>query len=164
MDPKLLLDALMMLLLAAVLAYAVLLNRQLGMLRKNRDDLAKLITHFNEATVRAESSIPKLRKAADEAGLVLADRVEKAHALRDDLAFMIERADTMATRLEASVRTARSESKATPRPAAAPSAGTAAAPAAAAATSAGRAPAVEDSDDERSEAERQLLRALQSVR
>jgi hypothetical protein len=153
MDYTIILDIIVSLLLAATIGYAILLNRRLNSLRKNRDDLAKLIMNFNEATVRAEQSIPKLRKAAEESGLSLQDRVEKAQALRDDLAFMIERADTMANRLENGVRSARTEAKPgaaapKPRPAAPSSAGQGSS----------------GFDDERSEAERELLRALQSVR
>jgi hypothetical protein len=156
MEYTIILDMIVAVLLAATIGYAVMLNRRLSALRKNRDDLAKLILNFNDATVRAEQSIPKLRKAAEEAGTSLQERVEKAQALRDDLAFMIERADTMANRLENGVRSARSEA----RPAAA---------APAAAPRARPAPmsmpqSAGDLEDERSEAERELLRALQSVR
>ena len=165
MDWKLLLDLVVSGLLVATITYAVRLNNRLGALRKNRDDLAKTIVAFNEATVRAESSIPKLKRAAEEAGAGLQERVEKAHSLRDDLAFMIERADAMANRLENAVRSARTD----PRPAggAAPPAGPRPGTSRAAqqATVAAAAAAAEDVDaDERSEAERELLRALQSMR
>lgn len=170
MDWKILLDLLVSVLLIATIGYAVMLNQRLTQLRKNRDDLAKIIVSFNEATVRAESSIPKLRKAADDAGQSLQERVEKAQSLRDDLAFMIERADTMANRLENAVRSARTEvrtgpagGKETARVTAQaeperPSRGSRAATVAAAAA------ASEVDVDERSEAERELLRALQSMR
>jgi hypothetical protein len=114
LDWKIILDLLVSVLLVATIGYAVMLNQRLTQLRKNRDDLAKIIVSFNEATVRAESSIPKLRKAAEDAGQSLQERVEKAQSLRDDLAFMIERADTMANRLENAVRSARTEVKGAP--------------------------------------------------
>ena len=106
MEYTIILDVIVSLLLAGTITYAVMLNRRLSALRRNRDDLAKLILNFNEATVRAEQSIPKLRKAAEEAGMSLQERVEKAQALRDDLAFMIERADTMAPPVAPSVASA----------------------------------------------------------
>jgi hypothetical protein len=163
MDYKLVLDIIIAILLAATIGYAVLLNNRLSQLRKNRDDLARLVAAFNDATARAEAGIPKLKRATEEAGSTLQERVEKAQSLRDDLAFMIERADAMANRLEGSVRTARSEVKPSPGTAA-PS--PAAAPRPVAARSAAPTPMAvdEDVDDERSEAERELLRALQSVR
>jgi chromosome segregation ATPase len=187
-DWKVALDIVVSLLLIATIGYAVMLNSRLSSLRKNRDDLAKTIINFNEATVRAESSIPKLRKAAEEAGQTLQERVEKAQSLRDDLAFMIERADTMANRLENAVRNARPDGRAESRvdsradnraesrssgPAVSAPAPGLAAPAAPArggsraaqqAAIAAAAASAEAEDDERSEAERELLRALQSMR
>lgn len=176
-DWKIILDLLVSVLLVATIGYAVMLNQRLTQLRKNRDDLAKIIVSFNEATVRAESSIPKLRKAAEDSGQSLQERVEKAQSLRDDLAFMIERADTMANRLENAVRSARTEVKgAAPVPPPVPRAQTGGSPAASlsspglaaasarAATMAAAAAASEMDVDDRSEAERELLRALQSMR
>jgi hypothetical protein len=173
MDDKLnlLLDVIIIVLLAATIVYAVILNSRLAQLRDNRDDLARLVAAFNDATARAESGIPKLRRAAEEAGNALQERVEKAQTLRDDLAFMIERADSMAGKLENSVRQAREEA----RPAAPPPAMPQVAPARASRAKASAEPAPMPAepepdladpidDDERSEAERELLRALQAVR
>ncbi|MCA1941274.1 MAG: DUF6468 domain-containing protein, partial [Caenispirillum bisanense] len=114
MDLKLILDVVVVLLLIPTIVFAVILNNRLGVLRKNRDELARLIAHFNEATVRAESGIPRLRKAAEDAGKGLQDRVERANALRDDLAFLCERADETALKLEQTLRAARNEMKAVP--------------------------------------------------
>jgi hypothetical protein len=172
MDDKLnlLLDVIIIVLLAATIVYAVILNSRLAQLRDNRDDLARLVAAFNDATARAESGIPKLRRAAEEAGNALQERVEKAQTLRDDLAFMIERADSMAGKLENSVRQAREEA----RPAAPAPAMPQVAPARATRGKASAEPApmpaepepdlADPMDDERSEAERELLRALQAVR
>ncbi|HMA49371.1 MAG TPA: DUF6468 domain-containing protein [Magnetospirillaceae bacterium] len=173
MDDKLnlLLDVIIIVLLAATIVYAVILNSRLAQLRDNRDDLARLVAAFNDATARAESGIPKLRRAAEDAGNALQERVEKAQTLRDDLAFMIERADSMAGKLENSVRQARDEVRpATPAPAM-PQVAPARGPRAAKAVEPPPPPPEpaepdfsEGGDDERSEAERELLRALQAVR
>jgi hypothetical protein len=178
-DWKIFLDLVVSILLIATIGYAVMLNQRLTQLRKNRDDLAKIIVSFNEATVRAESSIPKLRKAAEDAGMSLQERVEKAQSLRDDLAFMIERADTMANRLENGVRSARTEVRTSPAAAKETprvsngngggngsdrSSGTERTQNSRAATVAAAAAASELDVDDRSEAERELLRALQSMR
>jgi hypothetical protein len=170
MDWKIVLDLVVSVLLIATIGYAVMLNQRLTQLRKNRDDMAKIIVSFNEATVRAESSIPKLKKAAEDSGMALQERVEKAQSLRDDLAFMIERADTMANRLENAVKGARSESR--PQVTAqtrsgggmAPPPASASPQSARAATVAAAAASADAELDERSEAERELLRALQSMR
>lgn len=170
MDWKIFLDLVVSILLIATIGYAVMLNQRLTQLRRNRDDLAKIIVSFNEATVRAESSIPKLRKAAEDAGMSLQERVEKAQSLRDDLAFMIERADTMANRLENGVRSARTEvrtppaAKETSRVTTGTMSSERPSQNSRAATVAAAAAASEQDVDERSEAERELLRALQSMR
>jgi hypothetical protein len=170
---RLVLDGIVVVFLVATIVYLLIVNDRLKQLRRKGDDLAKVIAMFNEATSRAEAGIPKLRKAAEETGVALQERVEKAQSLRDDLAFMIERADAMADRLEQAVRVAREEIRTpaptTAVPAAGPVVRTApprmAPPAAAAAPAPAPAPVAEpDPDDERSEAERELLRALQSVR
>lgn len=205
------LDLAIILLLILTIIYAVILNRRLTMLRRSRDELAKVVSSFNEATMRAEAGIPKLKKATIEANTALHDRVEKAHTLRDDLAFMIERAEEMADRLEDAVRVGRSEGAqlASPATAARPTLASRPAlaqpdPSVAARTLAGAALAASDdpeidlraaigaaraeakvsgqrepgpnfaqsrpaaqisvNEDERSEAERELLKALQSAR
>jgi len=161
MDYKLVLDVIVAALLVVTIVYLWMLSQRLSQLRSNRDDLAKVVMSFNDATARAEAGIPKLRKAAEETGQALQERVEKAQSLRDDLAFMIERADAMADRLEEAVRVAREEIRAPAtavRPAAPRMAPVPPAPPPAAAA------AQPELDDERSEAERELLRALQSVR
>ncbi len=179
MEWKVVLDLIVTVLLITTIGYAIMLNQRLTQLRKNRDDFAKIVQSFNDSTLRAESSIPKLRKAAEDAGMALQERVEKAHSLRDDLAFMIERADTMANRLENSVRTARAEVR--PAASAPGGAAVAAVPGGALASrpppasfslsgTGSRSPASPSSldggggDDDRSEAERELLRALQAMR
>ncbi len=101
------LDVAIILLLVPTIIYAVILNRRLSALRNSKDELAKVVSSFNEATMRAEAGIPKLKKANLEANNALQERVEKAHTLRDDLAFMIERAEETADRLEGAVRTSR---------------------------------------------------------
>jgi cell division septum initiation protein DivIVA len=171
MDYKLVLDLIIAILLAATIAYAAVLNSKLNQLRKNRDDLAKLVSSFNDATARAEAGIPKLKRASEEASSTLIDRVEKAQSLRDDLAFMIERADAMANRLEGSVRTARGETKPSPAPASNTPLRSPANNRTVSSPSKGAMPTLTASrddddtlDDDRSEAERELLRALQAVR
>ncbi len=103
------LDIVVILLLVPTIVYAIILNRRLTALRRSREELSKVVNSFNEATMRAEAGIPKLKKATTEANHTLKDRVEKAQTLRDDLAFMIERAEELAGRLEGAVRAARNE-------------------------------------------------------
>lgn len=118
MNISIILDILVISLLVPTIIFAVILNNRLSILRKNREELVRLVAAFNDATVRAESGIPRLRKASEDASKALQEKVERAQILRDDLAFMIERADTSAGRLETSVKQARGEIKSTRAPAA----------------------------------------------
>ena len=100
MSIELFINIVVICLLVPTIVFAVVLNKRLEILRNSRADLGRLIEAFNDATTRAESGIPKLKQAADSAGSLLRDQIQKAQTLRDDMSFMIERADTMMQRLE----------------------------------------------------------------
>ncbi len=194
MSVELLLNVIIICLLVPTIIFAVILNKRLEVLRSSRNDLGRLIEAFNEATTRAEAGIPRLKQAADSAGAHLKEQIQKAQALRDDMAFMVERAEASTARLEGALRpSARSASEKAPAEAA---------PAVRAEPRGRKRPLVEnpdeimssavsvaedilrdnpvrsaknpkkggggfnppEADDERSEAERELLKALQSMR
>lgn len=96
------LNLIVIVLLIPTIVFAVVLNRRLEILRNSRNDLGRLIEAFNEATTRAESGIPRLKQAADSTGNSLKEQIQKAQTLRDDLAFMIERAEATAGKMEQS--------------------------------------------------------------
>ena len=106
------LDVLVAVLLVITIGYAMVLNRRLGRLRRDKSELEKLAATFGRATARAEESIGKLKKTAD----ALKERIDNAQALRDDLAFLIDRGGSAADRLEETVRDARKEGASRPRP------------------------------------------------
>lgn len=138
------LDVVLIVLLAATLFHAVRLERALGVLKRDRATLESLVAGFNASTRQAERGIERLRATADGAGQQVARQAEAAMALKDDLAFLTERGERLADRLDGLVRTA--------RPLAAEAAMTAA-------------PEPETPDPRlRSQAERDLLRALRVAR
>lgn len=114
MSVELLINIVVICLLVPTIIFAVILNKRLEILRNSRADLGRLIEAFNDATTRAESGIPRLKQAADSAGSQLKDQIQKAQTLRDDLAFMIERADMVVARLENSMRSAPRAAEASP--------------------------------------------------
>jgi hypothetical protein len=101
------LEAVLILLLAATLFHALRLERALGVLKRDRAVLEELVEGFNESTRQAETGIERLRHAADGAGRQMARQIETAQRLRDDLAFLADRSDRLAERLESAVRSAR---------------------------------------------------------
>ena len=96
---SLLIESLLVLLLAATIYFAIRLNRRLTVLRVEKEQLEKLITQFELVADRAHSSLSGLRATADQVKSDLDDATNKSHAMRDELAFLIERADTNAEKL-----------------------------------------------------------------
>ena len=94
-------DGAVALLLAAVIVYAVRLNRRLDRLRDGQAELAQLVARFDEAASHAERSVVRMGEAAADQGRALGAAIGEAQALRDELAFMIERADVLIERLGA---------------------------------------------------------------
>ena len=124
-------------LLAAALPFVLRLERALSALRRDRAALDGSAAGLAEATRLAEAASLRLRASAEGAGRQVAEKLAAAEPLRDDLQYLVERAEAIADRLDGLVRVARTAS---PRadaalPAAAPAPG-------------------------RSRAERDLMRAL----
>ena len=84
MDYKLVLDVMVSALLLVTIVYAWVLNQRLSQLRRNRDDLAKVVASFNDATARAEAGIPKLRKASEEGLKLLQPILQQVDAAHKD--------------------------------------------------------------------------------
>ena len=141
---SLVLDILVAGLLVITISYAVMLNRRLRVMRQDKTDLEKLAAKFADSTIRAEESITRLRNTADE----LKKRIDSAQNLRDDLAFLIDRGGSTADRLEENVRVARMKAPPGPREEK-PEKGT---------KNRSR------EEDVKTDAERELIKALQSAR
>ena len=91
-------------LLALTVFHAFRLEKALGVLRRDRAALEELIAGFNESTRQAEGGIDRLRAVADGAGRQIARHVDQAKALQGDLAFLTERGEKLADRLDGLVR------------------------------------------------------------
>ena len=100
-------ELLLILLLVAFISYAIILNRRLGSIRESKSELEKVVNAFTEATSRADRSLKSLRMTADQTGRSLQHNIIKAQSLRDELSFLIERADRLAGKLENSIRSKR---------------------------------------------------------
>jgi len=164
------LDIVLAVLLVATIGYAMVLNRKLGNLRRHKEELERLAATFADSTARAKDSITHLKNSTAD----LQADTAKAAGLKDDLKYLIDRGTSAADRLEAAVRESRGEDEAwrhhgvaSPRQtvetvdeATARAGGNAPMPSAA-----NNFPAeVEDRDDAKSQAEKELIEALRSVR
>lgn len=137
-----LLELVLLGLLGATLVHAIRLERALRSIRQDRAAFGEAIAGFDQSAREAEQGVGRLRSICADAAQALTRRVEQGAALKDDLAFLIERGESIADRLETLVRTARSAAPASPAPAP---------------------PAPEPAGKLRSQAERDLLLALRSV-
>ena len=96
---SLLIEGLLVLLLTVTIYCAVRLNKRLAVLRVEKEQLEKLIKQFEIVADRAQSSLSGLKATADQVKSDLDDATHKSHAMRDELAFLIERADINAEKL-----------------------------------------------------------------
>ena len=104
-------------LLLAVAFHAVRLERALGVLKHDRAALEAMVAGFDEATRAAGQGLARLRDAAESVGRQLAQQTDAASRLKDDLAFLASRGESLADRLEDRVRSAKQVSASdTPAP------------------------------------------------
>lgn len=97
---SILFELLLVSMLAIMIYYAWRLNEKLSDLKKDKFELEKLLTTFALSTERAEDSILRIKSKTSETVKVLEEKVVSAVTLRDELSFMVERANEMANRLE----------------------------------------------------------------
>tara|TARA_R110002012_G_scaffold41259_9_gene113070 strand:- start:2549 stop:3100 length:552 start_codon:yes stop_codon:yes gene_type:complete len=95
----LILDGFLILLLLATIVYAMILNRKLNRLRGNHEEMDVFVDKLNVACARAEAATAGLRNAGESGKSVFKESASKAEALRDELAFLVERADIVSGRL-----------------------------------------------------------------
>jgi hypothetical protein len=143
------LDGLLVVLLMATLFHAIRLERALGALKRDRSALESLVGTFNASTHAAETGIERLRVATDGAGRQIQRQIDAATTLKEDLTFLVQRSEGLADRLDELVRAARPTDPPISRP------------------SGVRPETQRTRDDEprlRSQAERDLLKALRMVK
>ena len=97
------LDGVVATLLIVTIGYAMVLNRKITGLRRDRAALERLAATFTESTARAGTHLAELHKTAS----TLQSKIETATTLRDDLAFLVDRGTTAADKLESAVRHSR---------------------------------------------------------
>ncbi len=96
-----LLDFLIVGLLMANITYCWVLNKRIKILQDGKSELANLLKYFDEATIRASESIVALQTASKKIGENIQARIDKVNYLMDDLAFMVEKGNKLADKLDA---------------------------------------------------------------
>lgn len=104
-------DGIVSVLLVITIGYAIVLNRRLKALRRDKAELQALVKTLAEASQSAEAGVQALKQAAEDVGRQLEKKVQDARSLRDDLAYMVDRGGDLADRLEGTIRTRRETAK-----------------------------------------------------
>ena len=101
------LELVLVALLAITLVHAVRLERALRAMRNDRASLGDAIAGFDDSARQAEAGIGRLHSVSAETAQALAQRLEQGATLKDDLSFLIERSESLADRLDTLVRAGR---------------------------------------------------------
>ena len=104
---SLIMDASVALLLSVTIYYCIRLNKRVQLLQDSKSELAQLIYQFDESTKQATVSIQEIHKASKKINENMQLKLDKANYLADDLAFMIERANKTADRIEQQLNSGR---------------------------------------------------------
>ncbi len=140
-----LLEIVLLGMLAFTLLHAIRLERALAGLRRDRAALGEAVTGVTASARHAEQGMSTLHQLAHAAAEQVGRKIEAAATVRDDLAYLADRGEALADRLEGLVRSGRTYDRA-----------------------GGEAPASvltgEGAPKLRSQSERQLLQALRGTR
>lgn len=103
---SIILDIIVAGLLVMTIGYAMVLNKKISGLRRDKAQLEKLASTFSAATAKAGTHLSDLQKTAS----MLEGQIKTATTLRDDLAFLVDRGGRTADKLENAVRHSRDDS------------------------------------------------------
>ena len=92
-------DGILIILLSATIFCAVSLSRRLASLRSDKKNLEKLMSEFHHISEKADKSLTGIRATAEEVSRELAEANAKSRSMRDELAFLVERADRLAEKI-----------------------------------------------------------------
>lgn len=96
MSEAMMIDAVVVILLAATIYYAFRLDRRLQGMRNVQAELANVIRELNTAAARAEAGIQGLKAAANSTGQQLEDKIRNARIVGDELAILLKTSERAA--------------------------------------------------------------------
>jgi hypothetical protein len=94
-------------LLSATLFYAMRLERTIGVLRNDRVALGDVLSSIRNALDDAERGVQSLQHIADGTGRALTSEIETALQAQADMQFLLDRLESVAAKVEATIRTSR---------------------------------------------------------
>lgn len=108
---SLVVDVMIMILLGAAIVYVLRLNKQITLLYATRGDLETFIEGFTTSLNKAEVSMAALRNTGETTFSAVNQALTQAQVLKDDLSYLVERGEDIASHLDEAIRTARSLQK-----------------------------------------------------
>lgn len=100
MEIATIIDIVVLLFLGLTIFYAWRLSSYMKIFRDSRRDMEGLLVKLDQDIVRAEKSVLGMRNAAESAAMKLNETIRESKFLADELKFMNEAGDNLATRLE----------------------------------------------------------------
>ena len=93
--------------LIATIIFAIRLNKRLSRIYKSRDELQEFLNQFTTSMQKADLSIKDLKGIGESVFKSAQGQMEQASVLKDDLAFLNERGNEIADKLDHTVREAK---------------------------------------------------------
>lgn len=100
MTAGVIIDIVILFFLGVTIFYAWRLSTYMKLFRDSRQEMEKLLIRLDADIARAEKSVLGMRNAAENAGHKLNDTIKESKFLSDELKFMNEAGDRLASRLE----------------------------------------------------------------
>lgn len=117
-----LIDAVLAVMLVTATVFLVIVNKRLKVLRSGQSEINTLITTFSRTIDETDASVKRLVGAATEISAKLADELDRAKVVQEDVALILGSCERASKRIEESVQHARAlvrrleEGPARPRP------------------------------------------------
>ncbi|MBP2232408.1 hypothetical protein J2847_005737 [Azospirillum agricola] len=102
-----LIDAALAVLLVTATVYLVVVNKRLKMLRTGQSEINALVTTFSKSIDDTDASMKRLVASATEIATRLADELDRAKDVKEDMTLILGSCERTATRMEESVQHAR---------------------------------------------------------
>jgi hypothetical protein len=100
MELPVLLDGAVAALLLITIGYCVVLYARLNEVRKSSTVMRKLMAEFSSATERAQAGLLSIKSTGSELSNALDERIDEARALKGDLVYVTQAAQSLAERLD----------------------------------------------------------------
>lgn len=94
-------------LLVATIIYAIRLNQRLNVLYKNKQDLQIFMEQFSLSLGNVEKQMLMIKSTSGELFAEIDNHKRQTQAIKDDLALLVERGDSVAERLQEAISKSR---------------------------------------------------------